>query len=222
MLTLDLVIEKLQAGEPFAFSRWGDGEWSAILGRGDRNCDGQEYTPELRTALREVLRSRPGYSLGMQGLARERFGPEIERWLEAEGLADLPWSDAGIFHRASSRGRLGPLFDVLKGRSVILIGPKRLTGLSELFPLVAYAEVPDRDAYGSIATWIVEAFDLAVHAGPKPVVAVSAGMGAKVLIHRLHKALPEHTLIDFGSVWEPYVGHENRTYHRKILERLAA
>src|SRR5690606_3358473 len=49
--TRRVMAERLQASEPFAFSRWGDGEWSAVLGIGTANCDGQAYAP-LRDDLR--------------------------------------------------------------------------------------------------------------------------------------------------------------------------
>ena len=214
------VTAALAAGEPFAFSRWGDGEWSAILGHGTRNCDGQEYTPELRRALAGTLRGRPTYRLGIQALALRRFGPEIAAWLAREGLADLPWSDAGIFHTASIRGELGPVIGALSRRGVVLVGPPRLAALSGRFPVEDHAVVPERNAFRELESWGAEALRMASRCDPQRVVAVSAGMGGKVLIDRLAAALPLHTVIDFGSVWEPYVGHANRTYHGKVIERL--
>ncbi len=57
--------------------------------------------------------------------------------------------------------------------------------------------------------------------GPKHdvVVAVSAGPSAKVLVHRLHGEYPRAAVVDFGSLWEPYVGHANRKYHRRLRGR---
>lgn len=218
--TLADVTAALAAGEPFAFSRWGDGEWSAILGRGAQNCDGQAYTPELRRALADTLRARPAYRLGIQALALRRFGPEIEAWLGREGLADLPWSDAGIFHTASIRGELGPVIERLRARGVALVGPARLAALCERFLVEGHVVVPDRAAFSALEGWGAEALRMATRCGPRTVVAVSAGMGGKALIDRLAAELPLHTIVDFGSVWEPYVGHANRTYHRKVIERL--
>lgn len=218
--SLAAMVSMLDSGQPFAFSRWGDGEWSAILGRGAQNCDGQAYTPDLRRALTETLRARPAYRLGVQALALRRFGPEIEAWLGREGLSDLSWSDSGILHTASIRGDLNLVIESLRRRGVILVGPPRLAALSALFPIEGHAAVPDRDAFGSLGSWASEALRLASRAGPDSVVAVSAGMGGKVLIHLLAAELPSHAVVDFGSVWEPYVGHANRTYHAKVIERL--
>lgn len=219
---LAFLAEKLRAGEPFAFSRWGDGEWSAILGREGQNCDGQPYTPELRTALSNVLRSRPSYLLGMQGLAVQRFGAEIETWLGLEALNDLEWADAGVFHKASMKGRFEPMIEALRERGVALVGPARLSRLDGLFPIVRHAVVPERDAYSTIDAWSVAAALAAATTRESVVIAVSSGMGAKVLVHDLYGAFPGRTVIDFGSVWEPYVGHKNRNYHEEIIRRLAA
>ena len=72
---------RMRSYEPFAFSRWGDGEWSAVLGLGAQNCDKQAYEP-VREDLRRVLRDRPVYLIGVQPLAVQRFGPEIAAWLD--------------------------------------------------------------------------------------------------------------------------------------------
>lgn len=219
LFTLEEVVEHLESGRRLVFSRWGDGEWSAILGHGTQNCDGQAYTPDLRRALSSTLRQRPTYRLGMQSLALRRFGAEIEAWLGSNGLR-FEWVDSGVFHSASIGDRLGPLVEALDRRVVVLVGPKRLSGVP--FTVEAHVEVPERDAYAALGRLYCET---AVELGGRSVsavVAVSAGMGAKVLIHWLSQAFPQHTILDFGSVWEPYVGVANRTYHQKVLERLAS
>lgn len=212
-------IEALTAGRPFAFSRWGDGEWSAILGRKGANCDGQEYTEDLGEALRNVLRARPTYMLGMQPLARRRFGPEIDAWLEAEGLSDLEWTDAGVFHSASIMDRMGPVFDALAQPGVILVGPRRLAGLVRYFPIHRHVVVPERDAWAHFGQWATATGSaIATSVGT---VAISAGMGANALVDQIHRAAPDRIAVDFGSVFEPYVGHSNRRYHDGILKREA-
>jgi hypothetical protein len=218
-MTLDDITSMIQRGEPFALSRWGDGEWSAILGHGHHNCDGQEYTPQLRQGLAAVLEDQPQYLLGMQALARRRFGDEIDAWLEGRELA-FDWIDSGIFHTGSIRGLLAPLMDALSVRGVLMVGPARL-GLLALH-LTDHVIVPDVDAYDDVVGVLTgEVIRVAATIGPGPVIAISAGMGANVMVHRLAAELPEHTAIDFGSVWEPYVGVGNRRYHQTILDRLA-
>src|SRR5512139_2007262 len=119
---------------PFAFSRWGDGEWSAILGRSGATCDGQGYTPQLREDLTAVLVDRPTYDLGLQAFARRRFGGEIEEWLDANGLAPR-WVDADVFAHASAAGELGAFTGALAQRAVVVVGPGHLAGITRLFPI---------------------------------------------------------------------------------------
>jgi hypothetical protein len=213
------VADAVSTGHPFAFSRWGDGEWSAVLGHGTQNCDQQEYTEELRHDLRQVLLGRPEYTLGMQALALRRFGEEIISWLEERKLSFL-WVDSGVFHRASARDQLGPLLAAMRSHEVLMVGPERLRPLG-LFAAARHVVVPDESCYDELERLTDETFKAATRMGGTPLVALSAGMASNLIIDRLHEALPQATLIDFGSVWEPYVGVANRRYHRQVLERLA-
>jgi hypothetical protein len=201
------------------FSRWGDGEWSAILGKGTENCDGQAYEEDLANGLAAVLRDSPDYLLGMQGLARRRFGAEIDEWLR--GIHGLEWIDAGIFHKASHYGRHGAISDAMARRQVVLVGPMRLSGIEARFPVVRHVVIPDRSCWDSYASWADQACEI-VSNYAAPLVAISAGMPGNLLVHRMSKECPHATAIDFGSLWEPYVGHANRSYHQGVIERLRA
>ncbi len=212
-----LIADKLRSSEPWAFSRWGDGEWSAVLGLGTENCDGQAYEP-LRDGLRGILRSRPSYLLGLQPLAMKKFGTQIAAWLRANHLR-LPWVHADVFHDLSKEGALLPFLEPLKDRKVIVVGPERLRGLMRLLPYVAFVEVPVTNAYAAL--WDITArLSAALVSVVRPVVAFSAGMVSNLLIHELSGR--EATLIDFGSVWDPYVGLATRNYHAAILQREGA
>ena len=213
--TTGLVADRLRSSEPWAFSRWGDGEWSAVLGLGHKNCDGQAYEP-LREPLRKVLRDLPSYLLGMQPLAMERFGSRIRAWLNANA-PDLPWVNADVFHDLSKQGSLLEFIAPLRDRSVMVVGPGYLRAVKSILPYRTFVEIPERDAYGAI-----DRIRLALASvEPGTVVALSAGMPANVLIHEF-RGLPETTWIDFGSVWDPYVGKATRSYHGSVMEALAS
>ncbi len=47
-------------------------------------------------------------------------------------------------------------------------------------------------------------------------IAVSAGPAAKIIVHKLQAFYPRAAVVDFGSLWEPYVGRANRKYHKKL------
>ena len=65
---------KIETGTPVTFSRFGDVEWSAVIGVDGENCDGHTYSKGLQEGLRKALLSEPQYDLGMQKFAlKNRF-----------------------------------------------------------------------------------------------------------------------------------------------------
>ena len=215
---LAVIVDQLATNTPVAFSRWGDGEWSAILGKRGQNCDGHAYSAELQRDLTQVLEAKPTYYLGLQNAALRRYGPEIEAWLEARHL-DLSWVPSDLWHHASMRDQLGPFIEVLRAREVILVGPERLQSLDLPFPLATFIEIPLSNCH-EVIDGVVRCLEGAILQHPGAVISLSASMSANVIVHRVHQQYPHATLLDLGSLWEPYVGVINRAYHRKIIERL--
>lgn len=208
-------VQALNSRVPFAMSRWGDGEWKALLGHQGSTCDGQTYSKALRRALTDVLGSRPTYEVGMSAFAVRRYGDAIERYLQQHGLS-FHWTNADVFASASRESRLAPLVAALYARTVILIGPKYLSAL-KLFPVVSHVVVPEHEAFNewpSLRRRSLHTVEL--YLTTNPVVAISAGPVAKLLVHALASACPCATVVDFGSVWDPYAGRITRTYHKAI------
>jgi hypothetical protein len=199
-------VENLRNGKPFCFSRWGDGEWTAVLGmrKGKANTDGHEYFDDMRDALAGVLESRPDYHLGMQPLSRRVMGEAIDAWLAERGLA-FDWENADVFHRAAQANDWG-FRDALLSRNPTCVGPAHLR---PLFAAGRYIEIPAKNCWLAtdeiVPRIIAEATDC---------VAFCASMAANVWIDRVHKARPDATLIDFGSVFDPLCGVKSRGYMR--------
>jgi hypothetical protein len=214
---LDVYVQRLESGTPFALSRWGDGEWRALLAYAGENCDGHQYSGALRDALTRVLESRPTYELGLQPFAVRTLGTDIAAWLMRRGLHPQ-WVNADVFHVASIEGRLAPLLTALRERPTLLIGPGYLE-LRDLFPPAGHVVIPERNCFATYANTLLETRLMMDQWGGDLVVSVSAGMMANVLIDDLKKAYPTHTLIDMGSLWDPYVGIVTRKYHRAIVDR---
>lgn len=210
----------LRLGVPFAFSRWGDGEWAAILGRSGTNCDGHPYSGALNRALSAVLERPPTYLVALQAFAMRQDGAAITAWLARRALR-LPWVDADVFAQASLSGTLTPLIEVLRARGIVLVGPDHLEGL-RLFPMLGVVRVPSTNSFAAFARLQRDLLELLPHVPPQAVVAVSAGMTANLLVDAVHQADAGRTVIDFGSLWDPYVGRRSRKYHRAVLQRLRA
>jgi len=211
---------------PFVFSRWGDGEWSAVLGRSGANTDKQPYTADLQADLIRVLEDKPSYLLGLQPMAVRLLGADIAAWLRARDFWPA-WEDSDVWHKASRSGRIKPIVKALRTRRVLLVGPARLRGLARSVPFAAFVEIPNRAAHARLPEMRANLQAALTDFGPDGVVAVCAGMSANILIHdycgpkRTTIGPPRTTWIDFGAVWEPYIGHANRTYHAQVLARLA-
>lgn len=202
--------------KPFTFSRWGDGEWSAILGREGKNCDGHEYFAEMGKELARVLKSNPHYEVGIQNHAL-RTMPEIMPWIEKNHLPIDQWVNADVWHHASIKEQFDPFFDAIQNRPVLLVGPHCLTKM-EIHSY--WVEVPERNCWQSFDS-IMKGIDNYIDYAD--IVLFSASMPAKIMIDRLYaKHGQTKTLLDMGSVFMPYVGISNRSYHKKIIERLDA
>jgi hypothetical protein len=214
MTQFDQYLIWIKERKPFTFSRFGDGEFSAILQRPGKNCDGHDYFPEMGAALATVLRSRPTYQVGIQNHALRTI-PELPVWLQHNDLEVGDFVNADVWHHASIKEQFDPFFEAIQNRPVLLVGPHNLTKMG----IHSYwVEVPERNCWNSFDA-IMRGIDNYIdHAD---IVLFSASMPAKIMIDQLHARCGEtKTLLDMGSVFMPYVGIANRSYHKKILERL--
>lgn len=211
---LGFYVDKLLNGERFAFVRYGNGEWDCILDLYYRTRSGsQRFTPDLRQALTESLTTPHAgdYYTALQSTGfLQRIGilPQAETWL-AENAPGMAWHDGEVFTKASAKGRLGPLVRALKTQRVVVVGPRWTMKLP--FASV-FVPVRSHDCWTDVANIEAQLRKLT-----NCVVSFSAGPATKVLIHRLWPQIGRScSLIDFGSVWDPYCGVHSRRYHKRI------
>lgn len=169
----------------------------------------------MGTDLKAVLLARPTYVLGVQGLARRLWPGKIEAWVDNAKLGKLDWIDADVFHNASRDGMLGPLVEALGKVDHVMAGPPHLARLDKFLGTAAFITVPPRNSY---LAWERVVKDLCASVDGMPaggVISISAGMPAKLIVHKLHARYGKrHSIIDFGSVWDPYAGVKSRRYHQ--------
>jgi hypothetical protein len=193
---------------PFAFSRWGDGEWRAVCQDhvGKANCDGHQYFRDMGEALGDVLRSRPPYILGFQQWPTKVRRPWC-RWLEMEGLTDLKWVEANIFHFSAQK-------DDWRFREWpnIMVGPKHLR---PVFPNARFIVVPDKDCWLQTDAILSELWSLLTDAKTHTVVGYCGSMASNVWVDRMYREFSQDTHIDFGSVFDPLAGVFSRRYMKK-------
>jgi hypothetical protein len=211
----DLICEKLRNREPFSFARFGDGEFNAIYGKKGSNCDGHEYFPDMGKRLREVLESKPNYIVGLQPLtlASERW-PQIQ-----QDFPGIDWVDADSIHNASIDGKLELLFESLNGRDVLLVGPKHLAKFKT--NEWNFIFTPERNCWldysvirDMVYRWWFETMTVKAFRDRKPVILLSCSMMAEIMLHDMNQQ--STTIIDMGSVLDPYAGVKSRRYHHKL------
>jgi hypothetical protein len=205
--------------QPFTFSRWGDGEWKSVLGRhkkGANNCDGHKFFPAMGTELANVLKSKPDYWLGMQHFSMRAFGPAISTFLSTHDLDHLRWRESDVFHYGAIKGHLRDIVDVVKARKLLLVGPPHLKVIKNSgLPYWQFIEVPPRNCYLNLQEMYRQIVAIAEGQKDPLLISISASMPAEILCDKLYKRFGDkHTIVDFGSLWDPMVGKLSRSYMR--------
>lgn len=217
-LELSTILQDLaDADNPFTFSRWGDGEWRSVL-RGTKagacNCDGHSFYPEMSNDLRAVLLRKPTYLLGMQNFSMRLYGRPIQNFLDSNNLTDLRWVNADVFHYGAIHGKRKEIVDTVKARKLLVVGPPHLKSLKHSgLPYWDYVQVPPRNCYLHLQDIFRQIVAKAEGQQDPLLISVSASMPAEILCDMLFMQFgTKHTIVDFGSLWDPLVGKLSRSY----------
>lgn len=192
------------------FSRFGDGEWYAILGRKGTNIDGCSYEPpglsqDLRVA---AISPPPLVTNALQGLVRSK--PELMREIRGVVPEVGTWPDADVFREAAKAGKHWELLE--RGR-VCLVGPVHLGKLGTL-----QVVTPVRDAYHHRVTVMRKMWELRREVDT---FLLSCGFLANVVIHHMSKPLgPYVSLLDVGAIWDPWCGVVSRPWQKKLQKKV--
>ena len=218
-LPLTWFVTQLKENKPFAFARYGDGEWLTILGfYGMRNSNGCTFTMDLVADMRVSLRRQNDYHHAILKIARRErsvpygnkslpYGaPVIEKWLEDNKIG-IPWYDGDVLLEESLKGNLFPLIEQIREKRVLYVGNHRLRNLNMrgvgFFPYVAYIEPPARDAHQVVNDLLLDIYR-SIRRNKIDFIGWSSGLAAKVMIDGVFMRFPEVTQIDFGSQFDGY------------------
>ena len=205
------ICDKLRSGQPFKFSRWGDGEWGCMYGWKGANRDGNEYLPELRQDLIDIIHSEPDYYVGLQPGVLVDVGrgyvPDLREYiLHTIFKLRLNLVIGDTLHYASEFGYLHRLIDALKDRNVIIIG-------AQYFDKLPYHSIITKDANSYPDNDKILDTAINVFKYDDPVFLVASAMNSNVIIDKLPNNV---TAIDIGSVFDPYLGIPRATYQRSM------
>ena len=218
---LSYYINRLNNDEPFALSRYGDGEFAAMFGMSGHNCDGHEYFPEMGEELRQTVEQPKDhdYEYGIVRIAYKVFGENrIMDWVNHNaGDANITLTDGTVMVDASRMGRLYPLVECLRDKRILYVGAPHLgeESLGKIFAVDTFIGVDPVNSYDQV-DWLEETIRTVCTLEKEfDLIGFSAGPTTEILMWRLWDSMvPRTTMIDFGSLWDGFVGLPSRNYHK--------
>jgi hypothetical protein len=209
--TYEKILYNLEHQIPFSLSRYGDGEWNAIFNKAGNNCDGHEYFTDMGAELKQAVLSEPEYLMGIQPLTMSHYRDKV---VDFAGDLDIDWVNSDVLHDANIKEQLKRFFNVLRDQPVIMIAPTRLQDVP--FHYGRFVEVPLKNCWLEKSRIEKELFEVLPQVG-YAVLLFCASMATNVMIHDLYKYYgTQVTMIDAGSIFDPYCGFNTRRYHEKM------
>ena len=193
--------DKILNKTPFAFSRWGDGEWITVAQdrTSDANCDGNKYYKELGERLVEIASKPQPYYMGHQ------HGTNNTAWPQK-------WVNSDIWHDLSIERGMKEIFDILEKVHVVFIGNESLAAL----PFInEFIEIPYKNVWLKYDE-IIEKIKSKIKPNEHKLFLFAGGMASNVFIHDLWQYNKENSFMDASSAFDPYVGRKTRGYHHRL------
>lgn len=209
-LSIEQFVEMIETQPGFSFARISDGGFFCLQGRRGYNCDGAAYSLEQAFALKQMLLDR-NITHGITSIALHTA--RAAEWLH-DNQIDVEWYDADVMNKASDDGKLYPLVECLNKRRSLLVGAEHLHRFKG-FPITSHVECHATQAFEEVDALEAE-IEWRIARDEPDTVLLSAGQGASpTLVSRLHTAYPQLTILDTGSLFDPYVHVFSRSGHKK-------
>ena len=211
--------DKIKNGEHFKYSRYNDGELTAIIG--DRpnksNCDGHQYFPDMSVELKQILinyKESDDYVLESFEHWYDTL-PHIKKVLNDlkshnPQLSFLKDDFIRISHERDPKSFI-KLLDVLKTKKLVLVAPFYLGALRKFFDF-NHITVPRKNCYLE-KDEVIRQIDEARKSKDNYFL-FSASMPTKIMIDTF-KDDTENTYLDWGSVWDTFFVSEEYNFIRK-------
>lgn len=221
---LSWYVDRINNGQPLAFSRYGDGEFMCAMGVRGKNCDGHTYFAKMGDELLQALKlhhQEEDFIFATSPIARRLLEKEIVELLTKNGIA-LNAHHTGVLTESSIAGELSPFVEALSNKRVLYVGPNRLKPFILHHFATSFVDIPLENCYLKITDTLVQIYQHLDRIG-YDVVAFSASMAANVMISRIwQNYYRDVSLLDLGSIWDVYAtGLPTRSYMRSMeIDRL--
>jgi hypothetical protein len=214
-------VKRLRENDPFTNARYGDGDWLTIFGYYElRNSNGCQFEKPLSDAVQDVQRKGLIYDRVITNHANWRFHRHILEWLEQNEVY-VPWGEGDVVLNGMLEGKLFPLFEKIRERRVLYVGPHKIGGLG-FFPLVDHIEPPPQNAFRSRKE-ITPRVMKSIKENRIDFIGWSSGGAAKVFIDDVYERTDGEVFqMDFGCSFDgffPPLPHVNPAGSRGFIRK---
>lgn len=218
-ISLSWYVDKLRSGEPFSLTKHSDASLYCMQGRKGGDCNGCDYTPELRQGLLDSIHyDATGFHHGIQRLT-DRDNEAFDALLAENGIVGRTWIDTGILASQFVDGGLYPLIDVLRqlGERVCIVSNDLICGrVGSILPSAATICTPHSNTYAECDE--IRRLVFCEQLSECRVFLFSCGMAACAMIPKLHRCQPGTSFIDVGHLWDALLGNKIRHYQRDLTQ----
>ena len=202
---LSFYCSRLDAGENFKFLRFGDGEFHCYLGS---NIVIGKNEHDIYPALTNKIRSIVDNLNHSHYNALQPFSLTIPEFQNI--IPDYNWLNADVFHNASEAGLLAPFFRSLYKRDVVLVSNWEKRKFNKSW---GFIRVEDRNCFND--------YDYVMHnIGDWPNNTVFLFAASRLSVPVIYDGPEDCTMIDIGSLLDPYIGRVTRGYHKRMTEEV--
>lgn len=190
---------------PFAFSRWGDGEWLTVskTNPSDSNVDGNFYYLDLADKLISIVSEKQSYYMGHQNVVTS---------YSLKDQYPQDWVNSDILHEMSEDGELNLWFEIFDKQHIVYIGNE---SLSKLPFINEFIEIPYNNVWLQYDLTMDE-IKSKIEKNKFKVFLFSAGMASNALIHDLWEFNNQNIYMDASSAFDPHVGRITRSYMKSL------
>jgi len=202
---LSFYCNRIDAGENFKFLRFGDGEFHCYLGS-DIVIGKNEHDiyPALTNKIKSIVDNlNPAHYNALQPYSLTI--PEFK-----DIIPDYNWLNADVFHNASEAGELAPFFKALQERDVVLVSNWEKRGFNQSWDFIQIMNRNSFDYYNHVLEVIAKDY--------KNKVFLFAASSLSVPV--IYDGPDDCTMIDIGSLLDPYIGRVTRGYHKRMTEEI--
>ena len=202
---LSFYCSRLDAGENFKFLRFGDGEFHCYLGSDIViGKNEHEVYPELTSKIRSIVDNlNPSHYNALQP-----FSLTIPAFQSI--IPDYNWLNADVFHNASEAGELAPFFRSLQNRDVVLVSNWEKIKFNRSW---GFVEVTSRNCFNDYR-WLMD--EIGNYSKDKVFLFAASRLSVPVI----YNGPEDCTMIDIGSLLDPYIGRVTRRYHKRMTEEI--